>query len=103
MNLNKNWTLNGKSDGGVSSGLGFCISWQRGSISENGRNGAFLVEVLEACQHQLKYHQSGQLSCSENAIALEAINKALEALNSRIERRTSAGVYGTHKPDNYEN
>lgn len=46
------WKTNGKPDGGQCYGINatqFTIAWQRGSIQEQGRNGAFLIEVLEAC------------------------------------------------------
>lgn len=46
------WETNGKPDGGHAYGINgttFTIVWQRGSIQEQGRNGAYLIEVLEAC------------------------------------------------------
>ncbi len=48
--VNVNWvTGDNTPDGGVSYGHRYTISWQRGSLTENGRNGAFLNEVLEEC------------------------------------------------------
>lgn len=44
------WKTEGKPDGGQSYGIGFAICWQRGSLQEQGRNGAYLIEVLEACR-----------------------------------------------------
>lgn len=48
--INKNWTdADGNHNGGQSIGDNFTIVWQRGPLKETGRNGAFLIEVLEAC------------------------------------------------------
>ena len=71
------WEIEGKPDGGVSYGEGFCISWQRGPLTE-GRNGAFLLDILEVCKHQLEYYQNGQFACEENAKALECIEEAID-------------------------
>lgn len=47
--INKNWTSHaGRHIGGQSLGDGFTIVWQRGSLTD-GRNGAFLTEVLCCC------------------------------------------------------
>lgn len=46
------WETNRKPDGGHVYGMNettFTIAWQRGAIQGEGRNGAFLTEVLEAC------------------------------------------------------
>lgn len=90
MTHNSNYTTEGGlHDGGVSYGEGFCISWQRGSLAENGRNGAFLIEVLEACKTQLEYHQDSQFACSENEDALANLSQTLEHLRARLNRRIS--------------
>lgn len=48
--INKNWTdENGNHAGGQSIGDNFTIVWQRGPLNDDGRNGAFLIEVLCAC------------------------------------------------------
>ncbi|MGG6281816.1 hypothetical protein ACQ4M3_09620 [Leptolyngbya sp. AN03gr2] len=98
--INCNWTNNGKHEGGVSTGIGYTISWQRGPVNENGRNGAFLIEVLDSCLHQLYYFQESnpEFSCEENDRALENLKACLKALNARRARRLAEGTLGTHKP-----
>ncbi len=97
--INRNWTdRNGLPQGGVSTGVGFTIAWQRGPLNEAGRNGAFLIEVLEACEHQLAYYQDSQFACEENAVALSHLNGAIAMLRSRRDRRATEGTLGTHQP-----
>lgn len=96
MSMNRNWTDGeGNHDGGVSYGEGFCISWQRGPTVENGQNGAFLTEVLEACHHQLTYFQAGKFACDENDEALGHLEECIRLLKARRDRRKQAGTYGT--------
>lgn len=95
------WTTEGKPDGGVSYGVGFTIAWQRGSLVAEGRNGAFLIEVLEACDDELR-HKNSQFPCGENEYALMYLAKCIDTLKSRIARREKQGTYGTHKPDKQE-
>jgi hypothetical protein len=98
--INKNWTNeDGTHAGGVSTGIGFTISWQRGPLQEAGRNGAFLIEVLEACQSQLSYFQESSYPSQENINALESLEKCIEHLKSRRDRRQAEGTLGTHQPD----
>ena len=98
--INKNWTNeDGTHNGGVSTGIGFTISWQRGPLQEAGRNGAFLIEVLEACHSQLSYFQDSSYPSQENIGALEALKECVKHLESRRERRQAEGTLGTHQPD----
>jgi hypothetical protein len=70
--INQDWTNeDGTHAGGVSTGIGFTISWQRGALNVAGRNGAFLIEVLNACRHQIAYFQSTPFACEDNVKALE--------------------------------
>lgn len=79
------WETEGKLDGGQSYGTGFCIAWQRGLIPENGRNGAFLTEVLEACLEELK-HKNIHFPCDENVSAITHLTHCLTSLHDRFER-----------------
>ncbi|MEH1777151.1 hypothetical protein [Nostoc sp.] len=100
ITINQNWTNdNGTHDGGVSTGTGFTISWQRGPINVAGRNGAFLIEVLEACHSQLEYFQNSAYSSQENIEALDYLEKCIKRLKSRRSRRETEGTLGTHQPD----
>lgn len=95
---NFNWTNeDGSHAGGVSTGVGFTIAWQRGPLTEAGRNGAFLIEVLESCRCQLQYFQMSKYACDENLKALEHLDEAIFALKSRRDRRQAEGVLGTHQ------
>jgi hypothetical protein len=91
-------TENQLPDGGVSCGTGFTIAWQRGSLAEQGRNGAFLTEVLEACLDELK-HKDRLFPCGENKVAIAHLKDCLSALNARIQRRRDQGIFGTHEVD----
>ena len=97
--MNVNWTndADGSHDGGVSYGPGYCISWQRGPISESGRNGAGLIEVLDACLCQLLYFQESKYACPENDTAIARLQGTIEALQSRRDRRAEEGTLGTHQ------
>lgn len=96
--INHNWTNEDEThDGGVSTGIGFTIAWQRGPLNENGRNGAFLLEVLDSCRGQLEYFQETFLPCEENETALHHLNEAIKALESRRNKRKADGTLGTNK------
>jgi hypothetical protein len=95
-----NWTdVNGLHQGGQSCGIGYTIAWQRGALDKEGRNGAFLIEVLEAVRSQIQYYQDSKFVCEENATALQHIDLALAALNSRRDRRKDQNILGTHVID----
>lgn len=94
--INQNWTdEQGNHDGGVSTGIGFTIAWQRGSLNEAGRNGAFLIEVVEACLNQVEHFQDGKFKCQENAEAIFHLEQAIAFLKSRRDRRKQDGTLGT--------
>ena len=97
--LNQNWAENGEHDGGQSYGPGFTIAWQRGPLTEAGRNGAFLSEVLDACRHQLAYFEYNRHACQENADALGHLEQAIALLEARRARRAAAGTLGTTQVD----
>jgi hypothetical protein len=98
--IDKNWTdENGLHQGGVSTGIGFTIAWQRGPLNEAGRNGAFLLEVLESCRNQVLYFQDSQFACQDNLDALSGLGMAIEALSRRKSRRAAEGTLGTHELD----
>ena len=88
--------------GGQSCGIGFTIAWQRGALNIAGRNGAFVIEVLEAVRSQIEYFQeagNGKFACQENAEALFHVDQALNYLKDRRDRRLAQGTLGTQEPD----
>jgi hypothetical protein len=98
--IHTNWTNeDGTHAGGISTGVGFTISWQRGALNTAERNGAFLMEVLDACRHQLMYFQQSKFACEENLLALQHIDEAMFSLQSRRDRRQDQGTLGTHETD----
>jgi hypothetical protein len=93
-----NWVTNGNGDGGQSFGVGFCIAWQRGALADNGRNGAFLTEVLEACLTEL-IHKNSIMASAENDYAIQSLRGCLRFLYARRDRRKAAASYGKNIPD----
>mgnify|MGYP000170765328 CR=1 FL=1 len=95
----------GRPAGGISTGIGYTIAWQTGPCpieadgSQPGRNGAFLIEVLESCEARLGAYQDSEFACDENAEALFDLNNSIAALKSRLNRRKDAGTLGTHEKD----
>ena len=97
----------GVPSGGMSSGKGILIAWQRGALRELGNghkvpNGAFVEGVIQAAIDRLEFFQDaagGKFACVENATAIMLLNTALQSLDARTARRTSEGVEGTHRPD----
>ena len=67
-------------------GHGYVIAWQRGKIEEEGRNGAFVVDILGVVRERLHYYQRKN-GCEENAEALIHVEAAMKALEDRLDRR----------------
>jgi hypothetical protein len=94
-------TSEGFPEGGITQGPGFVISWQRGPLKdsasgqEHPRNGAFVMDLIDAVIDRIEEYQRSQFSCEENEEALGFLESANTALQSRIDRRTLAGVQGT--------
>ena len=65
------------------------LSFQQGNPADVGRNGFFNEEALVAVQHRLKGFQNGPFKCPENEVAIEFIQKALDALDARTARITA--------------
>ena len=94
-----NWTTpEGNHDGGISTGIGYTIAWQRGASTEGGRNGAHIIEVVESCLSQMRYLNTSKFACKENAIAITHLEQALEAMKERRDRRRNEGTLGTTNP-----
>lgn len=104
-NLSQHWLdSSGNPEGGVSSGRGFTISWQRGPLGKlpdrTEPNGAFVEDVIVATKQRIQFYQhasGGKFACDENKRAIEALDDALQALDARTRRRIEAGTEGTHE------
>lgn len=99
--FSETWTSDdGMPLGGVSSGRGFTISWQNGPLgqgeSRREPNGAFVEDVIDAALRRINAYQESRFACDSNARAIEHLQMALEALESRTRDRERRGVEGTH-------
>ena len=70
------------------------ILFQNGPILESGKNGITVESLLTICKDRLDSFQSGNFACEENQEALDAIEKALRALERRTLARQIRGVEG---------
>ena len=90
----------GNPAGGKVIGVGVSIDWQIGPLvrdeDRTEPNGAFVEDVIEAARQRIAYYQEGKFACEENAVALEKLAQALEALDSRTKDREKREVEGTH-------
>ena len=97
--IDKNWTNeDGNHVGGISTGIGYTIAWQRGPLNVEGRNGAFMLEVLGSCLNQIHYYNNlnPAFRCPENYEAANHLSEAIDALQTRKDRRAADGTLGTH-------
>ena len=96
----EHWMDDGKPAGGVSSGRGFTISWQNGPLGNGSDrkepNGAFVEDVIQAVLGRLRFYQLSEFACQSNAEAIDHLQSAAAALDSRTKDRESRGVDGTH-------
>lgn len=87
--------------GGVSTGLGFTISWQMGPLGrgEDRRiaNGAFVEKIIFAAIDRIQFYQKSKFKCDENAAAINHLHDALMALEMRTASREARKVEGTNE------
>lgn len=74
------------------------IKWQLGPVGEAGVNGTTIEDVLEMCAARLRGFQSGPFKCRENALAITAIEEAVNWLLQRTRKRQEQGVEGVNAP-----
>lgn len=90
----------GNPTGGYVRGVGINIKWQEGPLGNppdlSKHNGAFVEGLLEAAYNRLKFFQGSKFKHSSNQEAMELVEKALAALDSRTQERKAAGKEGTH-------
>lgn len=72
------------------------ILFQNGPIPEKGVNGVTQEVLLAIVADRLNAFQNGPFACRENEVALEKVQEAMEALQSRTKARMARGVEGTH-------
>ncbi|HVT12996.1 MAG TPA: hypothetical protein VHE55_12095 [Fimbriimonadaceae bacterium] len=74
------------------------VVFQHGHPNEVGINGCRVEDVIDVAVDRLLDFQGRNLSCDENAEALEHLYLAREALVRRKRRREHQGVINTQKP-----
>jgi hypothetical protein len=72
------------------------ILFQNGPIGEAGVNGITHEVLLAILIDRLEGFQAGKFACSENALALQSLKLAQNALQYRTQLRVMRGVEGTH-------
>ena len=93
--------------GGTVEAEGLSIRWQKGPLrgpdgAMQEPNGTFVESVIAAAVQRIEWYQTAcgkRFACRENALAITKLEEALHWLNARTQRRTAAGVEGTHAPD----
>lgn len=70
------------------------VLFQNGPVSDNGKNGITMEDLLAICSHRLSGFTSLAFSCDESKTALSHINAAIRALNVRTIKRLHQGVEG---------
>ena len=76
---------------------GLLIRWQDGPVNRDAgekANGAFVEDVIRGCKERLEFFQTSRFACDENATAIEHLQKAFDALDSRRKDRRERGVEG---------
>jgi len=86
--------------GGVSTGLGFTISWQAGPLGRGEErrvpNGAFVEKIIYAAIDRLQFYQRSKFRCDENEAAINSLQDALLSLETRTAGREARGLEGTY-------
>lgn len=70
------------------------IVFQNGPIAEHGVNGLTQEVLLAIVADRLVSFQLGPFACDENQRALDGVNEAIKALQSRTKARMARGVEG---------
>lgn len=72
------------------------VQFQQGARNlPDSIHGILDTDLLEIVRDRLTAFQSGDFACSYNEKALKYVEKALEALNDRVEDRINRNVLGT--------
>lgn len=100
--LKRDWKDdNGNPDGGVYTGKGFMIGWQKGPLVVDGirvePNGAFVETIIDAVVSRIEFYQDSKFACLENEAAIYHLKAALAWLDARTKSREARGVEGTHQ------
>lgn len=70
------------------------VSFQNGTVPDNGVNGITIEALLALCIDRLECFQSGAFANSSNQEALNHLNQAMDALKERTLDRINRNVKG---------
>lgn len=95
--------VNGNPSGGSVRGNGLSLDWQNGPLGRDADrqapNGAFVETVIASAKQRIEFYQEasdGKFYCDENASAIQHLERALEYLALRTQKREARQVEGTH-------
>lgn len=75
--------------------------WQDGPLLDDTQapipNGVFVETIIAVAIDRLQFYEKAGFGCDENREALAALERALDALDSRTRRREEAAGEGTHE------
>lgn len=74
-------------------GMHFALQFQHGTVPDEGVNGLFNEDVIQALILRLR-DLNVKLSCRENSLAITKLEEALLWLNHRTDLRVAQGVEG---------
>ena len=84
--------------GGSAHTTGLGIRWQAGPVAPDSvPNGAFIEDAITAAIERLRWLQSGDYACRENAISITKLEEARFWLEERSRDRRARGVEGTYQ------
>lgn len=88
----------GNPAGGLTSGPGFEIDWQNGTVNAaDDINGANVVDILEAVRQRMEFFNESKFRCRQNSLAITHIEEAMHWCQARITDRKNRGVLSTMK------
>lgn len=73
------------------------IRWQDGIVGEEGQNGAFVEDVIEAALQRLRFFNDTRFRCRENSLAITALEEAQNWLDRRTRNRLVQDVENTYE------
>jgi hypothetical protein len=74
------------------------IHWQDGVVGDDGQNGAFVEDVIEAARQRIQFFNSHpQFRCRENSLAITKLEEALQWLDWRTRNRLTQGVENSYE------
>lgn len=92
----------GRPAGGRTTGCGLNIEWQDGPRGRDAEgnlgqpNGAFVESLIDAVIGRIRFYQTSEFACRENAVAITLLEQAKGMLHLRFIDRERRKVMGTN-------